>query len=175
MCEDDRLAYLLNLVKIQRFEETLWLYRDDEKLGFSTRSYKVENSSALAKLYSAVLETLPEDDIELMGLSTLLHRSNAPSLVGNIVHYPLCFRVNLKYVVAWVNMSILQAYGESVRGKNVDIGNAHKQIVRMLGETVGLQALRRILTTLSYYAENTPRDGSEEDETSIALAQHNHH
>jgi hypothetical protein len=144
-----RLAVILKKLEQREIDYQVRLSRTSTGLSFYVPGYPMCGTNNLAKIYTAVLNTMTDDSpIELMGLDKLLGVQSSRSL-----HLLDVDSVHLGYVVAWVNQSVIEA----VRPHLLRQGDYYNRIVSFFDETVGLYAIRRILLCLLHYMEKAER------------------
>jgi hypothetical protein len=126
---------------------------------------RVEDTVYVGELYSKILSNLPTDvDPADIGLESVLGRKASPSLApvypyGNNDRYSA---VPPNHIVPWINTCTLTYIGwirsdkkstpKALDAKLINDSNL-SDVVELIGETLGIYAMRRILLSLLYFVE----------------------
>ena len=133
--------------------------------GYNTRFNAEEDNSLLSRLYTRLLSHIPlEAHPKKLGLETILtpSKTGIPKLVKGSDALELDKYVALTDVVAWVNATIVTQkiidrgsymYSGDVLDTVVIKRTMFTGVITLLGNTIGLHAMRRMVLSLLYYLE----------------------
>ena len=143
MSDDTQLAAILAKMDAGT-QQNVRLTRTLVGIGFLSSGYAISGTDNLMKLYSRCLAELgDEPSYSLMGLDRVIGRESILTIRPDTAS-----TIDVDYVVAWVHMSILEYLEWYTKTLHIPYSTSYAKLANFLGETIGMDAMRRILLAL---------------------------